>query len=328
MGRALNYHIFFGYDRPKASGGLELFEDIPMLKHFGKQTTLLGVMATATGLFASGAQATVEISSKATKDMSCSGGVCAPTATNAVLNAGDLETMLASGNVTVTTTNSKVQADNIEVADALTWSGSTTLSLSAYDSISVNSGVSVKGQGGMSLTTNDGGKNGTLWFSQKGNITFSNLSSQLSINGISFTLASDIKTLASDITSNPSGDFALANSFNAKDDGTYDSSPLPGFGGMFTGLGNTISGLSIKDTNTSDSVGLFYNIYAGVVENLNVTNAKVVGPTGTSNDFSVIGILAGSNAGVMSNDAVSGSVTSGTNSNYTNVGGVVGWNGN
>jgi hypothetical protein len=39
--------------------------------------------------------------------MSCSAGVCAPTVTDAMLNVTDLENLLASGNVSVVTTNER-----------------------------------------------------------------------------------------------------------------------------------------------------------------------------------------------------------------------------
>jgi len=53
------------------------------------------------------AHATVTISAQATQNMNCSAGACAPTATKAVLNGGDLETLLSSGDVTVTTTGGR-----------------------------------------------------------------------------------------------------------------------------------------------------------------------------------------------------------------------------
>jgi hypothetical protein len=49
------------------------------------------------------AHAAVTISTDATANMNCVSGVCTPTAADAVLNVGDLTTMLASGNVTVNT---------------------------------------------------------------------------------------------------------------------------------------------------------------------------------------------------------------------------------
>ena len=74
------------------------------------------VAALASMLATTSAHATVAISSQTTQNMTCSGGVCAPTAKSAVLNAGDLETLLASGNVSVTTTGSGVQAKDFNHA--------------------------------------------------------------------------------------------------------------------------------------------------------------------------------------------------------------------
>jgi hypothetical protein len=59
-------------------------------------------------LMATAAHAAIAISSAPTQNMSCSNGVCAPTAKSAVLNVGDLETDLGAGNVTVTTTGAPV----------------------------------------------------------------------------------------------------------------------------------------------------------------------------------------------------------------------------
>src|SRR5947199_7833487 len=52
---------------------------------------------------AKAAQASVEITAGATKNMSCSAGVCSPTAKKAVLNVNDLTNMLAAGDVKITT---------------------------------------------------------------------------------------------------------------------------------------------------------------------------------------------------------------------------------
>src|SRR5215469_16043219 len=94
---------------------------------------------TAISLFVSGhsTEAAVTISNAATQNMSCSAGVCEPTAANAVLNTGDLETMLASGNATVTTTGSGVEANDITVSAGFSWSTSNTLALVANRAIAV-----------------------------------------------------------------------------------------------------------------------------------------------------------------------------------------------
>src|SRR5579862_4694558 len=122
------------------------------------------------------ARATVTISNAATANMSCSAGVCEPTAANAVLNAGDLETMLASGNATVTTTGSGVEANDIAVSSGVSWSTANTLSLTATRAIAVSGKILAKGMGGLALT-DDGGV-ASLAF-PGGYAAFANLSSAL-----------------------------------------------------------------------------------------------------------------------------------------------------
>ena len=65
----------------------------------------LFVAATAALLAATSAQASVQISADPTQNMNCTGGVCSPTAKNAVLNATDLANMLATVDVKVVTGN-------------------------------------------------------------------------------------------------------------------------------------------------------------------------------------------------------------------------------
>jgi hypothetical protein len=273
------------------------------------------------------ADAAVTISSKATKNMSCSAGICQPTATSAVLNAGDLETMLASGNATVTTTGSGVQANDIVIAAKLSWSASNALVLDANSEITVNAAVSVSGMG--SLTLSDDGGVASLGFGAPGNVTFANLSSGLTINGTSYTLVDTISSLASAIRSDPSGAFAIARSYNAKKDGTYTSPPIATtFTGTFEGLGNTISNLKIDDAS-DEEVGFFEYVDGGYVHDIGFDKAKV-----TSGAASVIlGVLAGQVLGAdASGDSYSGVVTgswasgtvSDTSSTYAQVGGLVG----
>src|SRR5580700_9225987 len=109
---------------------------------------------------ATGAQGDVTISSGTSKDMVCSAGVCSPTSTDAVLNTGDLETLLAAGNVMVTTTGSGVQADDILVSKAFRWVNSASLTLQAHRSITIDKRILVEGRAGVVLTTNYGGHGG------------------------------------------------------------------------------------------------------------------------------------------------------------------------
>src|SRR5580704_10963400 len=210
---------------------------------------LLGTMATA--------HADVVISTNPTSNMSCSGGVCTPTASDAVLNVSDLESYLASGSLEVTTTGSGVQANNIDVTAPFSWSATNTLTLDAYDSITVAGSVTDSGAGGVALDTNDGGSGGALSFISGGALTITNLKDALTINGARYHLASSLKQLIYKIVAHPDGRYALANSYDARRDGAYGNSPIQvPFNGAFTGLGNSIANLEIDDEIDS-FVGMF-----------------------------------------------------------------------
>jgi hypothetical protein len=221
------------------------------------------------------ANAAVTISDDQTQNINCSGGICAPTAQDAVLNVSDLESMLASGNVEVTTTGSGVQADDIDVASATSWSSASALALDAYRSLSIGAPVLVEAQGGLSLTTNDGGKSGLLSFANGGEVTFQNLSSQLLIDGESYTLVNSIASLAGGIAADPRGAYALANSYDAGNDGTYSESPVHTmFKGTFEGLGNTVTNLTIV-SSVGKNIGLFANLHGATVRDTGLTNTFV-----------------------------------------------------
>ena len=248
-------------------------------------------------------QAAVTISTGQTNNVTCGSGVCAPTASNAVLNVNDLETYLASGNLEVTTTGSGgVQANNIVVDAALSWTNANALSFDAYQSIAVYEPVSVQGVAGLSLTTNDGGSGGDLSFPNNGNITFANLSSSLSINGAAYALVNTVKGLAKAVANNPSGDFALASDYDASSDGTYTTNPITTeLEGAVEGLGNAISNLTMSTKRQLG--GLFFEIdFAGAVSDLALDHVKVRSPGGA-------GGLAAFNRGEITRCYVTGSVS-------------------
>lgn len=269
------------------------------LGNVGRHGVRAFAAAAAFSIAATAARADVVISSQATQNMTCTGGVCTPTATNAVLNVSDLETLLASGNVEVTTTGSgNVQASNIDVDVGLTWPGANTLSLDAYSAITINRKILVTGAGGLSLST----PNDTLLsFPKKGRVEFQNLSSLLSINGLSYTLVNSIKSLASAIAANPSGAYALANNYDAAADGTYSASPIQTtFTGNFEGLGNVVSHLSIR---ASGFIGLF-SVQFGTIKDFGVLDGRI-----QVSDNSTAGMLsAGGYGGNLIRDFATGSI--------------------
>jgi len=256
---------------------------------------------------ATSADAAVTISTAATRNVSCSAGVCTATAANAVLNASDLESMLAASSVQVVEGS---VAGSIDVKAALSWASSKTLTFDAYQSVTVDKPVSVSGSGGLTILTDDGGTGGSLSFGGTGHVSFLNLTSPLTINGNTYTLVDDIATLASDIAANASGHYALAGSYNATPDGAYSQSAIPTtFFGNLEGLGNTISHLSIDDGTASpmqqspQSIGMFSLLgEGGIIANLHLTGVSILG--GIHGEE--VGGLAGSSQAELVGDSVSG----------------------
>lgn len=291
------------------------------LAHLRSRLLLGAVTLAAAGLAAAPAQATLTISNSATKNVTCSAGICSATAKNAVLNAGDLVAMLASSDVGV---RSKSKAQDIELRVALSWASTSRLTLDAYRSITFDKALTVAGSGALTLTTNDGGTGGELSFVSPGRAIFWDLSSSLVIDGASYTLVGDIATLASDIAADPSGHYALANNFDASVDGTYASSPIPTtFNGTFEGLGNAISNLTINDMIENDNVGFLSALGSnGTIASVQLVKVKVLGVQRSN-----IGGLVGDSAGLVIDSLATGSVAmaKGSTAAGGDVGGLVGF---
>lgn len=270
------------------------------------------------------AEASVVISDAATLNMICSGGVCSPTAEDAVLNASDLEAMLANGDVAVTTTGSGIEATDLLVAAPIAWSKRTTLRLDAFHSILVEALISVNGRGGLSFQTNDGGGDGELAFMANGRARLRKLSSPLTIDGQPFILIDTVASLASTIAANPSGNYALADNYDALGDGKYLVSPvMTTFQGKFEGLGNTVSHVTIH-MKQDDLVGFFRLMYHATVENFGLSQLNLL----TSGRYGLVGGLAGQNdGGTLSRDFVRGIIGADRKFSSIKAGGLVGSNG-
>lgn len=284
---------------------------------FLNHATFGAIAAAALTSFAATAQAAVTISQQPTKNMSCSAGVCTPTKAKANLNVGDLAAMLEAGDAKV---RSDGKALDIDIADALSWASAARLTLNSYRAITVEAPVIVTGTGaGLTIKTNSGGTGGDLDFVGKGRVAFWDLNDSLAIDGIAYTLENSIAALASDIAKNALGNFALADNYDAKADGTYHAAPIQtSYRGRLEGLGNTISHLRIVDAASNDDVGLFAMLKDGsVVENLILRKFDVASPT---NDG--VGGLAGMSYGTVRNVSADGkSVAANTLS-----GGLIGYN--
>ena len=250
----------------------------------------------------------VTISTAQTANMSCSGGVCAPTAASATLNVTDLENMLASGAVKVTTTGSGVQAANIDVTAPFAWSATNALTLDAYRSIGIGKTIAVTGAGSLALNTSDGGRSGKLLFGPGGHITFADVASKLLINGAHFKLENSLQGLATAIDKKPGGNFALASDYDARADGTYSTTPIStNLAGEFEGLGNAIQHLRIED-DSDVKVGLFGGTSYGSAIRDFVLSDAIISSHVTNQTASVTGGLVAENGGKVEHALVTGKI--------------------
>ncbi len=270
-------------------------------------------------MLAGGAHAAMTISSARTKHVNCSGGVCTPTRAHANLNVSDLVGLLASSDVTV---KSNATEPDIGILDPLTWASSHRLTLDAYHSIHVRAPVVVEGASGLTLITSDGVSGGDYTFNTvtSGSVTFWDLSSSLVINGNSYTLVGDIKTLASDLISGPFGPYALAKSYDASADGTYTNSPIESFGSStLEGLGNEILNLTVQVSQGRHGYAALISVLSGTVRDIGLANANI------STTFGSAGAIAAYNpSGTIIHASASGTVTAAGKS--SNAGGLVGEN--
>jgi hypothetical protein len=271
--------------------------------------------------------ANVTISKKPSQNMSCTGSVCTPTAKNAILNVRSLQQMLATSNVTVNTGSGSLatQVHSIVVAATLSWTSSNTLTLNAYTSVEVNKTVAITGNGGLSISYNNGSTLGAFTVGPAGRVYFWDLGSALTIQGQTYTLLNNIAALASDVAANPNGHFALANGYDASSDGAYAQAAVPtALTGSFEGLGNQLYNLTINDVRNGEVFydGLFQEIgTTGAVSNLRLTQVNVTG----TGQLHTAGALAGLNQGAVSNVQASGQVQF-VSEDQSLVGGLVGQN--
>ncbi len=257
-------------------------------------------------LGASAAHATVAISTQPTLNMTCSNGVCTPTASKAVLNVTDLTNMLASGDTTIKSTS---QNPDIEIDAPLSWTSTSRLTLDAYHSITFNKPVVVAGSGALTITTNDGSFGGDFRFLGKGHVQFPNNNNSLIINERPYTLTNNMKSLVRLVRHNASGSFAISAHIVSKK--VYTESPLGGLSGILEGLGNTISGLTINSSATENAALIDQLIVGATIRDIGLTDVQITGTGGGC----VAPLLAVNGGGTLANSYATGSVTT-TNSMY------------
>jgi filamentous hemagglutinin family protein len=235
------------------------------------------------------------------------------------LNAGTSVELKTTKTSTSGPGTSSSGAGDVVIGAALKWTTDAQLTLDAYHSVVFKRAVDATDEGGVSITTAHGGN---LMF-EGGNLEFGNTGSALTINGASYTLVSTLAQLGEDVSGNPDGAFAIANSINAKSLGTLKASPIASdiqFGGIVEGLGNTISNLTINDSK-NQYIGLVADNATGVVRDINLTAESITAHSNLSGDD--IGGLVGYNGGTVYGSSVSGKISGATESA---TGGLVGIN--
>jgi hypothetical protein len=144
-----------------------------------------------------------------------------------------------------------------------------------------------------------------------GKISFWDTSSTLFINNTNYALINNLPALTTAIAANPSGNYAFAKDYDASGDGNYPASPIPTtFSGIFEGLGNVISNLSIYSiSNQGPKIALFsYIAPGGTLSDVNLSNINMqaslaylaplaVGNDGTVNHCSASGTIPTSDSG-------------------------------
>lgn len=265
--------------------------------------------AFAAALAPQAVSADIWISSDATQNISCSGGVCTPSAKRSVLNASELSALLGSGNVTVLGRygDKHKSAGTIMVVAPVSWSNASALTLSS--TVFVDAPVTILGTGALATS-------GTLRLGFNASITFWDVNSTLSIANVPYTMVGDLPTLAADIAqAQGKGNYALANTYDAIGD-TFSKPPITDFSGSFTGLGHGIANLNLG-VGRKGCMGLFAQNH-GELRDIRLQSVSVSSATQKN-----VGALAGCNHSSIYNVGVDGSVSG---SPTGNAGGIVGLN--
>ncbi|MHB1221679.1 MAG: filamentous hemagglutinin N-terminal domain-containing protein, partial [Gammaproteobacteria bacterium] len=266
--------------------------------------------------------ANITICANCTTTTNLSTGTFSPGTDNSLLLYTDLQTQLASANITVLTSGSAYSGSgfgDINVNTDITWSSANSLTLSAFRSININADLISTGASTLNLLTNNnvGGTSsgGALNFNG-GSIQLTNAGSALNIDGNAYTLIRDQTSLQGLTT----GYAALAMNLNAS--GWTGFTPIVLGGSIqLNGLGNAISNLSY--TSAATSVGLFGGIFGGEIKNLGLIGGTITATNGSA----VVGPFAGDNTGTISNVFSTVSVVgTGATGTVGSLGGLVGLN--
>ena len=268
-------------------------------------------------------------------------GTWTPNAGGSIVRNTDVSAALNAGtNVVLQTGGASLEAGNVNVNAAVSWSANTTLTLTAANNVNVNANIAATGNtAGLVINPNTAVSgelaSGTGTFNlHNAAITLSGATPSLSIAGNNYAVINSLG-LAADATappatptlqgmtaSNMNGYYALGSNIDASATSAWNA--LAGFtsigtvgvpfNGKFDGLGHTVSNVTINRPATAD-MGLFGSTGTLAI----IENVGLIG--GTVNALSSAGGLVGSNTGTIINSFNTGTVNGGSS-----LGGLMGSN--
>lgn len=269
------------------------------------------------------------------------------------ITGAQLGLLLNSSNIVIDSTKGAVSGvGDINIYDAVTWTGTTTLTLNAYHNVNfaANTVVTNNTGGSFVVHADDTGtgagtivgavlNQGSVNMSNGGSVSFyynpptgsylyptvfTGVTVSLGTTFNNYMLVNNAANLQA-IGSNPTASYALGTNINLS--GTF--TPITSFSGILNGGGHTISGLSISDAtgNSFGMIGLNY----GTIENLNFANVSITNTaisTITGSPSGGFGPVAGINesTGIINNVVVSSGIVNTTVSQGRGQGGLVGYN--
>jgi hypothetical protein len=234
---------------------------------------------------------------------------------NVSVNASDLATALASGNVQL--------AGNVIVNAPLTWSSNSVLTLGGTSTNTVAVNASITGSGAtagivIKPTTY------SLNIKNAAAISLSGATPTLSIGGNSYTLIKSIADLST-VTATAGTFWALAKPLSYST--TIDRPAINvAFAGTFDGLGNTVDNMRLTST-ANLGAAFIKNLNGGTVRNLGVTNEFIsLEPTVTTNNLNAGGLVGDTAGGTLEQVWTTGSLRVKAGSTYAGLtaGGLVG----
>lgn len=256
----------------------------------------------------------------------------AATGDDSVISVSTVTSALSSANLVITTNSGGAQDGNITVADPISWSADTTLTLAADNDITINADISATGDSA-GLILNSGRD---YVFNNGASATLTGGSASLEIDNANYTLIRSMAEIDEIDSTGTGGRYALAQDLDASGT-TYSDALVAGGSGIFTGtfagLGHTISNIAFGMSNIigsgdgKNNFGLFGRS-SGTIRDIGLLDAHM---TITHVNLGKYGLLVGWNksGGAVLNAYSTGwidAAVSGSSGNPTiKIGGLVGY---